>query len=185
MAANSPSMASLELLMWRPTPVRPDLVGTTTGTESSAGYTSVENFKTMFQIATDKDLDSREVRSPGNDGSAVEGSLSQRKAVTAPQATPRTIVLKHKITTSTLTEAALSAQLVMWRPTPVRPDFTNAVEPLESYNANFALGEASAGCDIQLEKCPKSNCTFSARLVQIAYSATARILELTITITMP
>jgi hypothetical protein len=174
-----PSMASLELTMWRPSPQKPDIAEGSPAPEDGKDFSSAESFNTMFRIDSKADHGSEVLASTNNGGCAFEGGLTHRLAANG---APRTIELKHKITTSTMTEAGLSLRLTMWRPTPQKPDAANAGEPVETYDAYFMLGQASAGCDIELKPCAKNNCTFTSRLVQLAYSAAARILELTVTV---
>lgn len=178
----SPMMASLELMTWRPTPVKPDIaVGSPT--PESDEFTGSESFKTSFLIDPEKDADSQSLKSAVNSESAFEGCMSHRKPANG---SPRTITLQHKITTNIMSEAALSAKLTLWswRPTPVKPDL-RAGEPSDSYEAAFVLGPADQGYNATLAPSKQKDCTVTSSLAQLAYSATARILELTITITTP
>lgn len=180
--ATTLNMASLELTTWRPTPIKPDLVGGSSTSSTNNDFISDESFKTMFLVNPTQDNESALLQSPKRGDSAFEGSMSHRLAAGAgANGAQHNVEFKYKITTSLMTEAALSFTLTLWRPTPIKPDNANVGgEAMGTYNGYFVFGQARDGCDVELTPCVVNNCEFSARLTQLAYSATARILELTI-----
>lgn len=168
----NPLMASLELLLWRPTPQKPD-------------FTDPENSKTMFLVDLDNEHTNPVVTKQNGD-CAFEGCAAHRRVAANNGAPAKNLIeFKHKITMSTITESALSLKLALWwRPTPQKPDI-RASEPGDIYEAAFGLGHASKGYDSAVELGRHNNYGVNARLTQLGFSATARILELTITVNLP
>lgn len=175
--SNSSNLTSLEVVMWRPTPERPDRVAAVAGAESGTSFSALESFKSMFSVARDQNTTSEQVSKHENPNCNFDACMSHRVAANGK---PREIELKTKITTSVMTEAALSVQLSSWRPTPERPDYT------ENYNAYFLLGAASAEESAVHEVKPVAGNNFNVtfQLKQLAFSGTARILELTVSATL-
>ena len=185
MANQNSMMASLELLMWRPTPQKPDIVGGSPVPGSGEDYSTPESSKTMFLLDLDNEHASPLVMKQ-NGGCAFEGCASHRKVAASTSTPAKNLVeFKHRITMNTVTESALSLKLALWwRPTPQRPDL-RASEPGDIYEGAFLLGHANNGYESAVELGRHANYGVTARLAQLGYSATARMLELTITVNLP
>lgn len=177
-----PSMASLEITMWRPTPQKPDVPnGSPNAAEAdywrptpqkpdavtdepgkSNGFTAAEKINKMFEIVS-----------------------SSNGALQAPQ-------FKATIETAIETKAALSAQIILWRPTPQKPDV--AKKPgtgvmLEPFNAYLLLEDEQNWKDVEWaadnEAEPKPKHVRSIKITKGQRINGKRALDLTVTFQPP
>lgn len=132
------SMVSLELQMWRPTPQKPDISGSNpSDPENRTDFTSMESFNAMFHIDPSLNGRGKQIKRAGGSDCAFAACLSANGTNGGLNALATKVMIK----TNTMTAAAISTKLTLWRPTPQKPDI-RAGSATKSYQAYFVLESA-------------------------------------------
>ncbi len=198
---NSPNMASLDLVMWRPTQEKPDRPRIV---QKGMGFTVLDSCKVFFDLEFEGDVAIFPITWKSGKDSVVEVRRYKTQPSTSTSVSQEAFEFKTTATTEMQSESMLSVGLVMWRPTQEKPDSLGTLEddhgalrPLahkggiafETCDANFHLKPVEEGCDIRLwEK--KREYTFDAALKQkqaaaVGRAVAPRTLDLTLKITAP
>jgi hypothetical protein len=177
------NMVSLELLMWRPTPQKPDIAGNSSDPENTTDFTNTESFKAMFHFDPNRNGFGEPLQRVAGNDCAFEARLSYLKpnGRDLKNKSAGKLELKSAIKTSAMTDAALSMKLTLWRPTPQKPDSKGGIVA-KSYEGYFLFGPAHEPYqyDVHLDS---QNDEAVAQLIQRNdESDVDRTLDLTITV---